>query len=125
MVADEEAWREENKYYLEMGQEELVKEYLSMKQNFETAKSQRDALHKDIDELSIEVAELKGKNTYLENKNNTLQEEMDMFKDKYLSIGIAVGIAFVMGGVILIARNASLKRQLVSLREQPNGSNHN
>lgn len=164
IAADEEAWRKENKYYLEMDHEELVKEYLSIKQSFETVKAQRDALYEDIepdpveeeksfreraeedltldslykttktklneanekvDELSIEVAELKAKNTSLETQNANLQAEIDLFTDKYLSIGIAVGIALVTGSTILAARNASLKRQLLTLRKQLNEENSN
>lgn len=92
---------------------------------YKTTKTKLKLANEEIDKLSIEVAELKSKNTLLENKNNTLQEEIDLFKDKYLSIGLAVGIAPVMGSIILIARNASLKRQLVFFRNQSNESNNN
>lgn len=92
---------------------------------YQTTKTKLKLANEEIDKLSIEVAELKSKNTLLENRNNALQEEIDLFKDKYLSIGIAVGITLAMGSIILIARNASLKRQLASLGSQPNESNSN
>lgn len=150
MEADEAAWREENKYYLEMDHEELVKEYLSMKQSFETVKAQRDALYEDdeeksirdriaeeltldslynnaltnldlanneIDERSIEVAELKSRNTFLENKNETLQSQIDTYEDSYFSIGLAIGIVLFMVSLILAARNIHLKKQMLALRE--------
>lgn len=92
---------------------------------YQTTKTKLKLANEEIDKLSIEVAELKSKNTLLENRNNALQEEIDLFKDKYLSIGIAVGITLAMGSIILIARNASLKRQLASLRSQSDESNSN
>lgn len=104
---------------------ERIEEELMRDSVYKTTKTKLKLANEEIDKLSIEVAELKGKNTLLENKNNALQEEIDLFKDKYFSIGIAVGIALVMGCIILIARNAGLKRQLASLRKQPNGSNSN
>lgn len=90
MAADEEAWHEENKYYLEMDHEELVKEYLSMKQSFETVKAQRDALYEDAN-----------------------------YEDSCFSIGLAIGIALFMVSLILAARNIHLKKQLIALREAP------
>lgn len=150
MTADEQAWREENKYYLEMDHEELVREYLSMEQSFETVKAQRDALYEDdeeksirdriaeeltldslyknaltnldlaneeIDKLSIEVAELKSRNTFLENKNENLQSQIDTYEDSYFSIGLAIGIALLMVSLILAARNIHLKKQTLALQE--------
>lgn len=104
---------------------ERAEEYLMRDTVYKTTKTKLKLANEEIDKLSIEVAELKSKNTLLENKNNTLQEEMDLFKDKYLSIGLAVGISLVMGSIILIARNASLKRQLAFFRNQSNESNNN
>lgn len=141
MEADEEAWREENKYYLEMDHEELVKEYLSMKQSFETVKAQRDALYEDDEEKSIrdriaedltldslyknaltnlDLANEKADElSILENKNEALQSQIDTYEDSYFSIGLAIGIALLMVSLILAARNIHLKKQLIALREAP------
>lgn len=104
---------------------ERLEEELMMDSIYQTTKTKLKLANEEIDKLSIEVAELKSKNTLLENRNNALQEEIDLFKDKYLSIGIAVGITLAMGSIILIARNASLKRQLASFGSQSDESNSN
>lgn len=102
-----------------------IEEQLTLDSLYKTTKTKLKQANEKIDELSIEVAELKGRNTYLEKENTNLQAEIDTYKDKYLSIGIAVGIALVMGSIILIARNSSLKRQLLSERKQPSEENSN
>lgn len=104
---------------------ERVDEALTLDSLYETTKTKLKQANERINELSIEVAELKEKNTYFEKQNANLQAEIDTYIDKYLSIGIAVGIALVMGSIILAARNASLKRQLLSERKQLNEENSN
>lgn len=102
-----------------------IEEQLTRDSLYKTTKTKLNQANEKIDELSIEIEELKGKNTYLEKQNANLQAEIDTYIDKYLSIGIAVGITLAMGSIILIARNASLKRQLASLGSQSNESNSN
>lgn len=113
-AADEAAWREENKYYLEMDHEELVKEYLSMKQSFETAKAQRDSLYEQLDHKAEEEKSIRDR---IVEKLTLLQSQISTYLDGYSLADLAIGIALFMGSVILLVRNIRLKRQLSALRK--------